>query len=64
MIANELAAAMNAYIDDYAFDPIDGIYCRESVKRNSILRLTAAIVNKMEEDALAAGANLAGAHTL
>ena len=60
LIANELAAAMNAYVDDYAFDTI---CASTAVNQTSVANaaLTTAIVNKMEEDALAAGANLAGA---
>ena len=61
LISNELAAAMNAYIDDYAFDLIAA---STAVNQSSVAdaTLTTAIVNKMEEDALAAGANLAGAN--
>ena len=60
LIANDLAAAMNAYIDDYAFDTI---CASTAVNQSSVAdaALTAAIVNTMETDALAAGANLAGA---
>ena len=60
LIANELAAAMNAYIDDYAFDLISA---STTVNQSSVAdaALTAIIVNKMETDALAQGANLAGA---
>ena len=60
LIANELAAAMNAYIDDYAFDLISA---STTVNQSSVADavLTAVIVNKMETDALAQGANLAGA---
>lgn len=60
LIANELAAAMNAYIDDYAFDLISA---STLVNQSSVAdaALTAIIVNKMETDALAQGANLAGA---
>jgi uncharacterized protein len=60
LIANELAAAMNAYIDDYAFDLISA---STTVNQSSVADavLTAIIVNKMETDALAQGANLAGA---
>jgi HK97 family phage prohead protease/HK97 family phage major capsid protein len=61
LISNELAAAMNAYIDDYAFDLIAA---STAVNQSSVTdtALTTIIVNKMEEDALAAGANLAGAN--
>ena len=60
LISNELAAAMNAYIDDYAFDTI---MASTAVNQSSVSdgALTAAIVNTMETDALGAGANLAGA---
>ena len=61
LISNELAAAMNAYIDDYAFDTI-----MASTATNQTLVtdgvLSTAIVNKLETDALAQGANLAGAN--
>jgi HK97 family phage major capsid protein len=60
LISNELAAAMNAYIDDFAFD---AIAASTLVNQSSVAdaALTTAIVNKMEEDALAKGADLAGA---
>ena len=60
LISNELAAAMNAFIDDYAFDTI---MASSAVNQSSVSdgALTAAIVNTMETDALGAGANLAGA---
>jgi len=59
LIANELAAAMNAYVDDYAFDKI-----MASTAVNQIVTaddaLDAAIVNAMEAAILADGGNLAG----
>ncbi len=59
LIANELAAAMNAYVDDYAFDVI-----MASTAVNQIVTaddaLDAAIVNAMEAAILADGGNLAG----
>ncbi len=60
LIANELAAAMNAYVDTTAFA---AIMASTAVNQSSVTdgALTAAIVNTMETDALAQGANLAGA---
>jgi len=60
LIANELAAAMNAYVDTTAFA---AIMASTAVNQSSVAdgALTAAIVNTMETDALAQGANLAGA---
>jgi uncharacterized protein len=59
LIANELAAAMNAYVDDYAFDII-----MASTAVNQIVTaddaLDAAIVNAMEAAILEDGGNLAG----
>ena len=59
LIANELAAAMNAYVDDYAFDVI-----MASTAVNQIVTaddaLDAAIVNSMEAAILEDGGNLAG----
>ena len=61
LISNELAAAMNAYIDDYAFDTImASTATNQTLVTDGIL--TTAIVNKLETDALAQGANLAGAN--
>ena len=58
LIANELAAAMNAYVDDFGFDTI-----MASTAVNQIVTaddvLDAAIVNAMEAAVLADGANLA-----
>jgi len=61
LISNELAAAMNAYIDDYAFDTI---MASTAVNQTLVAdgALTTAIVNSLETDALAQGANLAGAN--
>ena len=60
LISNELAAAMNAYVDDYGFDTI-----MASTAVNQVVTaddvLDAAIVNAMEAAALEDGANLAGA---
>jgi hypothetical protein len=60
LISNELAAAMNAYVDTTAFA---AIMASTTVNQSSVSdgALTAAIVNTMETDALGAGANLAGA---
>lgn len=59
LIANELAAAMNAYVDDYGFDTI-----MASTAVNQVVTaddaLDAAIVNAMETAVLADGGNLAG----
>ena len=58
LIANELAAAMNAYVDTYGFNAI-----MASTAVNQIVTaddvLDAAIVNAMEAAVLADGANLA-----
>ena len=62
LISNELAAAMNAYVDDYAFDAI-----MASTDVNTYgdpaadITLAAAVVNGMEQLVLADGANLSGA---
>jgi HK97 family phage major capsid protein len=58
LIANELAAAMNAYIDDYGFD---AIMASTAVNQTSVAdgALSTTIVNNLERDALAQGANLA-----
>ena len=60
LISNELAAAMNAFVDDYAFDAI-----MASTAVNQVVTaddaLDAAIVNDMETAVLADGGNLAGA---
>ena len=59
LIANELAAAMNAYVDDYAFDVI---MASTAVNQTQTAdgTLTAATVNAMEAAILADGGNLAG----
>ena len=60
LIAGELSAAMNAYIDDAAFDLIiASTAVNQTVTADDAL--DAAIVNAMEADVLAGGANLAGA---
>jgi HK97 family phage major capsid protein len=60
LIAGELAAAMNAYIDDAAFDAIiASTAVNQTVTADDVL--DAAIVNAMEAAVLAGGANLAGA---
>jgi HK97 family phage prohead protease/HK97 family phage major capsid protein len=60
LIANELAAAMNAYVDDYGFDTIMASTAVNQTQTTDAV-LTTATVNLMESQALAAGANLAGA---
>ena len=60
LIANELAAAMNAYIDDYGFDTIMASTAVNQTQ-TADAALTSATVNLMESQALAQGANLAGA---
>jgi len=60
LIANELAAAMNAYIDDYGFDAIMASTAVNQTQ-TADAALTSATVNLMESQALAQGANLAGA---
>jgi len=60
LIAAELSAAMNAYIDDAAFDAIIASSAvNQTVTADDVL--DAAIVNAMESAVLAGGANLAGA---
>ena len=60
LIAGELAAAMNAYIDDAAFDLIiASTAVNQTVTADDVL--DAAIVNAMEGAVLAGGANLAAA---
>jgi HK97 family phage major capsid protein len=60
LIAGELAAAMNAYVDDAAFDLIiASTAVNQTVTGDDVL--DAAIVNAMEGAVLAGGANLAGA---
>ena len=60
LIANELAAAMNAYVDDYAFDAIMASTDVDVVNTADLI-LTQAVANEMEAAVLAAGGNLAGA---
>lgn len=60
LIANELAAAMNAYVDDFGFDTIMAS-TDVNQTQTADAALTATTVNLMESQALAAGANLAGA---
>jgi HK97 family phage prohead protease len=60
LIANELAAAMNAYVDDYAFDAIMASTDVDVVNSADLI-LTQAVANEMEAAVLAAGGNLAGA---
>ena len=60
LIANELAAAMNAYVDDYAFDAIMASTDVDVVNSTDLI-LTQAVANEMEAAVLAAGGNLAGA---
>jgi HK97 family phage prohead protease len=59
LIANELAAAMNAYVDDYCFDTI---MASTAVNQTQTAdgTLTSATVNAMEAAILADGGNLAG----
>jgi len=62
LIANELASAMNAFIDDYAFDKIlassdINVY---GYAAGTDLDFTSAVANGMEALVLADGANLAG----
>jgi len=60
LIANELAAAMNAYVDTTAFA---AIMASTATNQTQVAdgALSTATVNLMESQALAAGANLAGA---
>ena len=60
LISNELAAAMNAYVDDYAFDAIMASTDVDVVNSADLI-LTQAVANEMEAAVLAAGGNLAGA---
>ena len=59
LIAAELAAAMNAYIDDAAFDTILASSAI-NVSTSGDTTLDAALAFKMESEVLADGANLAG----
>ena len=60
LIANELAAAMNAYVDDYAFDTIMAS-TDVDVYNTADAALSATVANAMEAAVLAAGGNLGGA---
>ena len=60
LIANELAAAMNAYVDDYAFDAIMAS-TDVDVYNTADAALSATVANAMEAAVLAAGGNLGGA---
>jgi len=60
LIANELSAAMNAYIDDAAFDLILASSAI-NVSTTGDTALNAALAFLMESDVLADGGNLAGA---
>ena len=60
LIANDLAAAMNAYIDDYAFDTIMASTTVD-IYNTADATLAAVVANAMEAAVLAAGGNLGGA---
>ena len=60
LIANELAAAMNAYVDDYGFDAILAS-TDVDVYNTADAALNATVANAMEAAVLAAGGNLGGA---
>lgn len=60
LIANELAAAMNAYIDDYAFDTIMASTAVD-IYNTADAALSSTVANAMEAAVLAAGGNLGGA---
>lgn len=59
LISNELAQAMNAFIDDYAFDKIMASTAVD-VYNTADAALSATVANAMEAAVLAAGGNLAG----
>ena len=59
LISNELAQAMNAFIDDYAFDKIMASTAVD-VYNTGDVALSATVANAMEAAVLAAGGNLAG----
>lgn len=63
LIANDLAAAMNAYIDDRAFDIIlaDTDVNNQTTAGATNTDMTSALAVAMEAAVLAAGGNLAGA---
>ncbi|MAO21286.1 MAG: HK97 family phage prohead protease [Phycisphaerae bacterium] len=60
LIANELAAAMNAFVDDYAFDAIMAS-TDVDVYNTADAALSATVANAMEAAVLGAGGNLGGA---
>ena len=60
LIANELAAAMNAYVDDYGFDAILAS-TDVDIYNTADAALNATVANAMEAAVLAAGGNLGGA---
>lgn len=60
VIAQELQAAMNAFIDTKAFDTLDGASINDQ-STDGTTTLTAAIAVAMESAVLAAGGNLAAA---
>jgi HK97 family phage prohead protease len=59
LISNELSQAMNAFIDDYAFDKIMASTAVD-VYNTADAALSATVANAMEAAVLAAGGNLAG----
>jgi len=60
LISNELAAAMNAFVDDYAFDAIMASTAVNTYgDPTADIEFTAAVANGMEALVLADGANLA-----
>ena len=60
LIANELAASMNAFVDDYAFDAIMAS-TDVDVYNTADAALSSTVANAMEAAVLAAGGNLGGA---
>ena len=60
LIANELAAAMNAFVDDYAFDAIMAS-SDVDIYNTGDVALSSTVANAMEAAVLAAGGNLGGA---
>ena len=60
LIANELAAAMNAFVDDYAFDTIMAS-TDVDVYNTADAVLSSTVANAMEAAVLAAGGNLGNA---
>ena len=59
LISNELAQAMNAFVDDYCFDTIMASTAVD-VYNTGDTALSATVANAMEAAVLAAGGNLAG----